>query len=161
MLGVKFTFELADTEVKSARATTELRMLQQRLAPIRHRRNDLHLRVHILPRLRRQQASWALPQLRRQPGIASHSSPLKASRQSPLNRPRVQAPRLRAARKLNLAQRPPRSTPLPVCRTPRRPAQVICKPAGIKLTKEEASPIVRQLSCHRNPMAKFVATQFN
>jgi len=38
-------------------------MLQQGIGACRHRCNDLLIRMHVLPRMRRKPARWALPKL--------------------------------------------------------------------------------------------------
>ena len=70
-------------------------MLQQGFTAGGNRRDDLHVRVHVLSRLRRKQARRTLPQLRRQSRIASVSSAFEAGEQSGLDGACVQAGGLR------------------------------------------------------------------
>src|ERR1700738_909363 len=61
-------------EIAYACAATILRMLRQEPAASGNGRAHLHIRMYLLPRLCRQQAWRALPQLRGQPCHPSHPS---------------------------------------------------------------------------------------
>jgi hypothetical protein len=74
-----------------AGATTQLRVLRQGPGPGRSGRDDLHLRVHLLPRLRRDEPVRGLSQLRRR--LQSPSDPPTRGPEPPS---RVHGPRTRA-----------------------------------------------------------------
>ena len=85
-----------------AGATTQLRVLRQGPAPDRSGRDDLHLRVHLLPRLRRHEPARGVSQLRRRlhsPSDPPTSGPQPPSRvNGPRTRPRLPARRVTRAR---------------------------------------------------------------
>src|SRR5262249_4120528 len=79
----------------NARTSSGLRMLRQGSAAIGRRRDDLCLRVHLLPRLRRDPSQRRLPQLRRQFRTAAGAALGKACEGSAVDPAYLQSGRLR------------------------------------------------------------------
>ena len=90
-----------------ARTTTDLRELQHGVAAEFHRRDDLHVRMHLLPFLRPRYTGQCLSELRRRLQFAAHPAPTQLERRRLPRRASCQPNRSTPAR---------RSTPSPTIR---------------------------------------------
>jgi hypothetical protein len=82
--------------VGDARIAAQLRMLRQGSAAVRGRRDDLHVRMHFLPRLCGDEARWGLPQLWRKLYAAADTASGKTHEESPFNPAHFQSEGLRS-----------------------------------------------------------------